>query len=234
MCRVHHGKGWTDASIAGHRPMLLGGKCSCSEARTGRALAPPAERLFAPEPAGFPYIEAGKAGVCGEDRRFYASAAAAAAAGVRVASCGPCGVCSNSQDVGTYHNMSATLTKAATKCGILYLLGGEALARPCMRASTTLTAGCTDCWVANMGCTMTHCFKECVLKWELPTNADNNPAGSDGSEGHAALNGCLLCDEKHCSPHFIRSCGANRRCGGAATDIGRPMESICPSINILT
>ena len=58
--------------------------------------------------------------------------------------------------------------------------GGEAVARACMQALTTLSVGCTECWVLNMGCTTTHCFKECVLKWNLPTNSANNPGG-DGS-----------------------------------------------------
>jgi hypothetical protein len=231
-CRVALGNGfWLNESVTG-RPGPHG-SCACSNAR-GESLAdlPPQRRLFPAEPAGFPHIEGGRAGVCGADRAFYETAAAAAEAGVKVVNCGPCGACSTTQDVGTYRNMSATLTKAATKCGILYLFGGERLARPCMRTLTTLSDGCAECWLANMGCTVTHCFKECVVKWQLPTNSENNPGASDGSESHAALNGCLLCDEKHCSPNFIRGCGANRRCGGAATDIGRPRESICPSVNI--
>ena len=102
-------------------------------------------RLFQPEPAGFPYIEQGAAGVCGEDKVHYATAAAAAAAGARVANCGPCGVCSSTQDVGTYHNMSGTLTKEATKCGILFLFGdspdhGRAL------AATPPVLGVRACW----------------------------------------------------------------------------------------
>ena len=141
-CRVKHGSGWVDSSVTGARALLPvgAGQCACWEARSVRPLTPPPARLFAAEPAGFPYIENGTAGVCGEDGRFYGgteAAAAAAAASVRVASCGPCGTCSNRQDVGTYHNMSQTLTKAATTCGILFLFGGELLARPCMAATTT-------------------------------------------------------------------------------------------------
>lgn len=233
-CRVHHGtSGWLDSAVTGVRSgMIMGDECTCSEAESGKVLGN-VPRLFAAEPAGFPYIETGKAGVCGEDRNHYLTAEAASDAGVKIVNCGPCGACSNLQDVGTYHNMSQSLTKEATKCGIVFLFAGRSLARLCMRSLTTLSAGCTECWLANMGCTTSHCFKECVLKWELPTNSKNNPAGKDGSESHASLTSCLLCDEQHCSPTFIRSCGANRRCAGSATDIGRPPSSICPSVNIV-
>eukprot|EP01062_Namystynia_karyoxenos_P010036 TRINITY_DN13555_c0_g1_i3.p5 TRINITY_DN13555_c0_g1~~TRINITY_DN13555_c0_g1_i3.p5 ORF type:complete len:105 (+),score=19.84 TRINITY_DN13555_c0_g1_i3:349-663(+) len=101
-----------------------------------------------------------------------------------------------------------------------------------MRRLTTLTDPCIDCWVTNMGCTVAHCFAQCVLRWENPLSAGNNPA-SGGEGSHAALNSCLLCDEQHCSPRFIRSCGANRRMSGTATDITRPPESVCRSVNVL-
>merc|ERR1719375_2944781 len=99
--------------------------------------------------------------------------------------------------------MSKTLTKEATKCGIAFLFAGETAARYCLRTLTTLSHGCTECWLANMGCTTAHCFKECVMKWELPTNSKNNPGESDGSDSHTSLTSCLLCDERHCSPNFI-------------------------------
>ena len=53
-----------------------------------------------------------------------------------------------------------------------------------MRALTTLSLPCTDCWLLNMGCTTTHCFKECVLNWELPITSENNAHGSDGTDSY--------------------------------------------------
>merc|ERR1712098_601972 len=96
--------------------------CGCAQA-DGTVLGV-SVRLFEAEPAGFPYIETGNAGVCGQDGRAYATAADAAANGTKVTNCGPCGVCSNTQDVGTNHNMSQTLTREATKCAIMYLIAG--------------------------------------------------------------------------------------------------------------
>ena len=228
-CRVKHGTGWNDGRYYGRLSLSLS-SCTCYDQDDVR-ISTDVPRFFEREPAGYPYIESGNAGVCGEDMVFYKTAEEATKRNVSIVNCGSCGACSNTRDVGTYHKMSNTLTKAATKCGISYLFFGERVATYCMRESTSMTDACIDCWVTNMGCTMTHCFKECVLKFELPINSPNNPEGK--SDSHASLTSCLLCDEMYCSPNFIRSCGANRRCAGVNTDIGRPKSSICPSVNII-
>jgi hypothetical protein len=227
-CRTTYGTGWNDVRYRGRR--IGSNKCECWEDENDKQL-PEVFRLFESEPAGYPYIEGGKAGVCGDDMAFYETAEEATKNNVSIVNCGSCGACSNVHDVRTYHEMSDTLTKAATKCGISYLLFGDRVAKYCMQKSTTMTDGCIDCWTLNMGCTLTHCFKECVLKFELPINSPNNPEGK--ADTHAALSSCLLCDEIYCSPNFIRSCGANRRCAGVNTDIGRPENSICPFVNII-
>ena len=51
---------------------------------------------------------------------------------------------------------------------------------------------------------------------------------SDGGDGSTdTLNPCLLCDELHCSPTFMRVGGANRRSGGVETDIRRRDGEVC-------
>lgn len=166
-CRVHYGAGWNDLRYYGRRSVVcpsVNASCDCYDVETSRKVGE-ATRLFPKEEAGYPYIERGNAGVCGEDLQFYESADIAARANVKVANCGSCGVCSTRRNVETYHKMSDTLTKQATKCGISYLFFGEKVAKMCMRVLTTLSEDCMDCWVLNMGCTTAHCFKECILRW---------------------------------------------------------------------
>ena len=117
------------------------------------------------------------------------------------------------------------------RCAVSYmLLGGSAVAsivaRECLRYEFGFTEACTERFVDNYGCILAHCYKECVYKWDNVLSNSPNTKGTN-------LSPCLLCDEMHCSPKFIETAGANRRCSGTLTDIRRPLEEVCSVVNAL-
>ena len=242
-CRVHYGEdsNWfKPASITGTRKLAAPSTCSCSDGGTGIGDAP---RYLEPVPTSEqePYwggrvcaIVQGGGDDGGDDGgggsggggdgdgapTEFSSLSEAKAAGARPLNCGGCGPCSTSHDTGTYRRLGQSLTRRATVCGVTFLLLGEAAAGWCMDVLVGLRPPCRRCWTANMGCTTTHCFRECVLQGNIPfLSKPNRPKG--------ALNPCFHCDEVFCSPYFLRSCGANRRTAGVATDIQRPGQEIC-------
>lgn len=158
--------------------------------------------------------------------RPFASVEAAVEAGARPVNCGLCGACSTVHDTQRYQATSTTLTSRASWCAILDLLVGETAARACVHDWLGFTPNCAACWVDNMGCTITHCFRECVLGGGNPLVVGRGGNNADG-EGGEVLNPCLACDELHCSHVFLHCAGANRRTAGVATDIGRRGSEIC-------
>ncbi len=158
--------------------------------------------------------------VCGVDGRAYENTTQAAAAGVSVVNCGGCGKCSSTEAVDVYVTLGSRMTNVATKCALTNLFFGESAGKWCVEEYMGLPSDCASCWLDNMGCTTTHCFRECVLGEGNPLTTANNREGSK-------LNSCLLCDELHCSPTFLRCAGANRRTAGVVTDITRNANEIC-------
>jgi hypothetical protein len=128
---------------------------------------------------------------------------------------GACGACSNARDLALYRRTRRTLADQATRCALRYLLKGRAAAMACTRA-IGFSAGCAECWVDNMACTISHCRAVC-----LHSRLRREPNSQGG-----ALNACLACDEAHCGAPFIRCAGANRRRAGIPSDIERPEEEV--------
>lgn len=106
-CRVSYGEGWNDRRFFGRRGKVFGDyeECDCYGAEDSHHIGK-THRLFPKEDAGYPYIETGEAGVCGDDMKFYENAESAKKEGVKIVNCGMCGVCSTRRNVGAYHNMS--------------------------------------------------------------------------------------------------------------------------------
>lgn len=168
--------------------------------------------------------------MCGSDGVEHTSAAAARATGARVVNCGVCGRCSNEHDTGIYHARAQEHTGALARCAVLRLLLGEAAAKWCLTERIGHTAECARCFADNMGCTIAHCYAECVLGMATPLTASSaNSAERSHFNGTIyALNACFLCDELYCSPTFVGRCaGANRRTAGVVTDISRPDAAVC-------
>lgn len=163
-----------------------------------------------------PVVPATIAGaVCGADGVTYASEDAASAAGVAVRHASACGACSNTADVEVMRRTRETLTHDARACGMRYFLIGRGAAARCL-APVGFTPACTECWLDDMACAITHCTRICL--WSRLIAEPNNVDGR--------LNDCLQCDETHCGPEFGRCAGANRRRSGIVSDIERPAEQI--------
>lgn len=219
----------------------LDNTCTC-ESQNGTILARGLPRLYAEFPPGYPYLNKDPR-VCGSNRIEYEKASVVPA-GVKITNCGPCGSCSNRHDVSIYREFANPMTQMLAKCALAYVFN-ENLAKMCMRLSFSmptekrengLTPMCLNRFMDNMGCTLTHCYRQCLFKWDNPLSASNNDRTGVSHSGQAdgsKLNSCLLCDEVYCSPVFIQSAGANRRCSGTVTDVVRPGDEVCQHVNVV-
>lgn len=154
--------------------------------------------------------------VCGVNKITYESHEIAHALNIAILHCGPCGKCSNMNDAGVYYETRQTMTGIATKCAALKVLslGSRSVASRCMKNNgARLTPGCMDCWMDNMECTKTNCFRICSLY------------ASTGNEEYRLK--CLECDEQFCGPNFKLCAGLTRRGAGMISDIDRKSEEIC-------
>ena len=180
--------------------------------------------------------------VCGVNGREYASAKEATESGVKVINCGPCGDCSTVHDVSIYRHYAKPMTRMLSVCALAYAFFGESLARICLKRVFALppiqpdafTPKCLNRFIDNYGCTLSHCHNECLFKWNNPLSSGNNDEIGVSHSGQAdgtKLNPCIHCDEVYCSPVFVSSGGANRRCSGTVTDVLRPGYEVCPHVN---
>ena len=127
--------------------LLLWGAAAQVLALTGLPAPGPApEDTYAGEP------------VCGADGATYPAPAAAADAGVAVLHCGPCGACSNAQDLEVYASTAANLTAAVRGCGLRILPSAVAA---CL-AEIGFTPGCAACFQANIECDAAQCLTSCL------------------------------------------------------------------------
>ena len=213
------------------------GTCVCSQ--KGQVVKRGVKRLYDEFEPGFPYLNKSTL-VCGVNGLQYNSPADAFRAGVKVINCGPCGDCSTVHDVSIYRNFAEPMTRMLTQCALVYLFLGDSSARTCIKNVFALpdkpeafTPKCLNRFMDNYGCTLTHCYKECVYKWNNPLSSSSNDHGvsHSGEADGTKLNPCMHCDEVYCSPVFIMSGGANRRCSGTVTDVVRPGFEVCPWVD---
>lgn len=155
--------------------------------------------------------------VCGFDQIEYENAEAAHAAGTEVMHCGPCGQCSNFNDVGLYWKTKDDLTKETRKCAFLSFISSD-WARDCLKKKVPFTDDCMDCWIDNIECDVKHCSLICLWSWLI---------GEPYVDDDGKLNSCLQCDEDKCGPAFKKCAGANRRRSCIKSDIMRDDKLIC-------
>jgi hypothetical protein len=70
-----------------------------------------------------------------------------------------------------------------------YLFLGERAARWCVGPAGVMghTEGCARCFADNMGCTIAHCYHECMLKGLFLSNSSRRLGG--GGDGDGTVNG---------------------------------------------
>ena len=126
---------------------------------------------------------------------------------------GPCGACSNLNDLAVY--LSVNMTAPVTKCGMLTTFSNSK-AKKCL-INIGFTSSCAEIWLYNTINTRKNCFSVCMWAW-----ATNKPhTGPDGS-----LNTCLQCDEDKSGPIFKYFSGRSRRNSGISSEIDRPTDTI--------
>ena len=153
---------------------------------------------------------------------------------VLVTNCGPCGACSNRDDVGRFRDLGDSMISTVAPCVVSYLVSSAGVARECMHRHVGLSRSCAACWVEDQGCLVAHCYYECVIKLETWFSAFKSRDNSKPQEAawDDKNNRCLDCMETRCSKPYIDSCGANRRMAGVVSDISRSSEEICDKVNL--
>lgn len=167
--------------------------------------------------------------------RTYASATAAAAAGMLVQNCGPCGACSNPQDLQAYLLTASNLTVAVRACGLRPLRSQTAA---CL-LGLGFTPPCAACFHDNIDCDRRHCLRPCLASllhswlarlWAWLRGGGAGSGGSGGGQGvlpSLSSDKCLACDEARCGDGFKSCAGAIRRRAGIPSDILREEAELC-------
>jgi hypothetical protein len=153
--------------------------------------------------------------VCGSDYKTYATPATAEAAGAKVLHCGPCGKCSNAQDVKIHVSIADTFTDKSTECGNAYAsFGGEKKATKCVK-DLGFSDGCTSCWMENFKCVYDNC------KWDCATSLMSK--SKEPSE-----NACIACAVSKCVNDKFNPCqGAFRGSLGIESVDASKVEPVC-------
>mmetsp|Transcript_68798 Transcript_68798/g.165128 ORF Transcript_68798/g.165128 Transcript_68798/m.165128 type:complete len:273 (-) Transcript_68798:88-906(-) len=146
--------------------------------------------------------------------KTYGSAAEAVANGSTVTHVGACGVCSTTQDLASYMQVS-DMTAAGKHCALLALVSRKR-GEGCFR-KLGLTESCAKIWAADALYDARHCGVVCAAHARDPYNA---PAPS------CQLNACLQCDEDVAGPIFKLFAGRTRRNSGLVSAIVRPCASV--------
>jgi len=159
----------------------------------------------------------------------FASKEATVLAGLDVAHCGACGVCSNPQDTRKYVETRKTIAETAKKCSMYAILGMEPELHECLTNKIQFSDQCTTCWADNMITTGELCLMTCSAAMFMGYMTKNNV---DGADDQGWLNPCLLCDEKMSGPAFVTCSGVARRRLGIGSEIERNPEEQCTNMDL--
>ena len=158
----------------------------------------------------------------------FPTADAARKANMTVAHCGPCGYCSNLQDIETYVTTRRTVAISAKQCGPVSVLGSYDALVNCLEDKINFSRDCTICWADNMKSTAARCIFTCMKTLFTGFMANNNVPDA----GHRGwLNQCLQCDEKMSGTAFVTCSGVARRRLGIASEIERNPAEQCQTVD---
>lgn len=145
-------------------------------------------------------------------------------ANMTIAHCGPCGFCSNLQDIKTFVATRKTVAMLAKQCGPIAVLGSYDELVNCLEGKIQFSRDCSVCWADNMKSTTAHCIFTCMKTLFTGFMANNNVANA-GESGW--LNQCLQCDERMSGPAFVTCSGVARRRLGIPSEIERNEAEQC-------
>eukprot|EP00978_Attheya_sp_CCMP212_P047715 scaffold423591_cov126-Attheya_sp.AAC.1 len=145
----------------------------------------------------------------------YSSDDAAEAAGGFVTHRGACGVCSTTQDLSVYLNITDMKTEAEY-CSKQVIMGFQR-AVDCF-VGLGMTTDCANVWVYNGIDTAKNCFVECIQNiQDVPNN---------GPAPECKLNDCIKCANDKSGALFEKFAGRTERNSGILTSIARPCDMI--------
>jgi hypothetical protein len=145
-------------------------------------------------------------------RTFQGSVQQAQELGLYVTHTGPCGMCSNLNDLSVYIDKALSLRQLSTICGFAGIVSKRS-GMSCFEKLVGFTKGCSQIWYYNTVNTRKHC-SQCFYHTFAGT-----PLQSDAP--YCQMNDCLQCDENKSGPYFSKFAGRNRRNSGILTDIVR-------------
>jgi hypothetical protein len=157
----------------------------------------------------------------------YMSPEKAAMDNMTIAHCGPCGFCSNMEDIEAFVTTRKTITAKIKECGQTAVLGSTDDLHDCVKGKVNFTDDCRTCWVKNIECDTSRCLFTC-MKTMFTGAMSKNSASQGGDIGR--LNWCLNCDERRCGTAFVTCTGVARRRLGIRSDIDRNADEICPLV----
>lgn len=128
---------------------------------------------------------------------------------------GPCGACSNLQDLTVY--LREGLLVPVRKCGFKGAFSTK-WALSCLK-DLGFSDSCSQIWLYNTINTRQQCFWICMWSWII---------GESNTKPDGNLNKCLQCDEDRSGPVFQFYSGRTRRNSGIHSEIERPGEQIYP------
>lgn len=72
------------------------------------------------------------------------------------------GACNNDPDLQSIQKNFDTLKYDVQKCAVRCLLSGDSCLGDCIQSTDSLTAGCSDCYVALAECSKSSCLMSCI------------------------------------------------------------------------
>jgi hypothetical protein len=157
----------------------------------------------------------------------YMTPEAAAMDNMVIAHCGPCGYCSNMEDIKAFVMTRETAVIELKKCGKTAVMRSTDDLYNCVKDKVGFTDDCCTCWVENMICDTKRCLFSCMRTLFSGSLHQNSvPQARDIGR----LNQCLNCDEKRCGAPFLTCTGVARRRLGIQSDIERNPDEICPHV----
>ena len=122
-----------------------------------------------------------------------------------IVNCGPCGKCSNRQDIKSYEETTTSLVAGTMKyCANIGIVFGWNRAFRCLQNRVRMTDDCTNCWILNAECHQSRCFHTC-LKRHFFSFLPSMISSSDVTDR------CVECKEGLCGPFLDQCAGATRR-----------------------
>ena len=146
-------------------------------------------------------------------------------AGFTIAHCGPCGQCSNWQDLRLQYTTRTYLAKESFRCSKKSLVYGASAVHKCLQEEPIgFSDSCARCWTEDILCARRNCAF-IFLQSNMINTVSNFEVGSDTITS-------ATCEEAMCELVFVPCSGANRRRMNITSMIARPGDQQCGIVDV--